>query len=84
MVNNSSKSIEYVATNIKVTRKGISNRLNHDTSYSSDKIILPNEGWGLCWNVLDDNFDPYKRRPLDGVDMDVEITHFYPRFKDKN
>lgn len=84
VVNNSSKTIEYTSTRIKVTKKGFSSQLNYDTSFSYDKIIPPTEGWGMCWSVFDDNFDSYKRKPLDGKDMDVAVTSFYPRFTNKN
>jgi len=85
VVNNSSKTIESISTNVKVTKRGYSSRLNYDTSYSSDKILLPAEGWGSCWKVFSDNYDSnYDRKPLDGDGMEVVVTSFYPIFKDKD
>lgn len=81
VVNNSKKTVDKVTIYVKVTKKGYSTQLNYDTSYSIDKILAPSEGWGGCVTVLDNHYDWAKRKPLDGKDMAVTISTFYPTFQ---
>lgn len=81
VVNNSKKTVDKVTIYVKVTKAGHSTQLNYDTSYSIDRILAPSEGWGGCVAVLDNHFDWAKRKPLDGKDMAVTISTFYPSFQ---
>lgn len=80
VVNNSSKTIEKISINIKVTKTGFSSKLNGWGNFDYDKIIKPGESWGLCWSV---NSADYGKPNLDGNDMDAVVEYFSPTFSDK-
>jgi hypothetical protein len=84
VVNNSTKTIESISFYLKVTKKGFSKQLNYSSSMEYDKILPPGEGWAQCWRIQDDNYDWAKRKTLDGNDMEIAVTSFYPKFKDKD
>lgn len=81
VVNKSKKTLDKVTIYVKVTKNGHSTQLNYDTSYSVDKILTPGNSWGYCVTVLDNHYDWAKRKPLDGKDMVVKISTFYPTFQ---
>jgi len=80
IVNNSSKTLEKISVDVKVTRIGYSSKLNGWDSFAYDKIIKPGESWAQCWSVRGTD---YARSNLDGTDLEAAVESFTPTFMDK-
>lgn len=80
--NNSSKTLTNISVDFKVAKKGYSSELNNYSGITSDKILAPNEASGFCYMVESKDSTGFKQKFLKGPDLVVEVTRFYPKFKD--
>ena len=80
--NKSSKTLEHLEVYFKVTKKGYSTQLNSWDSFTSDKILKPNEEVILCSMVEAKDSNGFDRKYLKSNDLVAEITRTYATFKD--
>lgn len=74
--NSSIKTISHISVDVKVSRLGYSNKINNYSSFDSDKLIKPNEGFQTCWRVNSTDYN----ETLDGENMGVVLESFYVNF----
>lgn len=74
--NISNKTIEHISVYVKVTNLGYSNKINDYSSFDSDKLIKPKEGFQACWKVNSTEYN----ETLDGDNMAVVLESFNVNF----
>lgn len=75
VTNKSSKVILSYTFHIKARRPGYSTNLARSyESYSSDRIINPNERWAMCWKIVKDGSGYPKTEYLDEPKLEVEAV----------
>ncbi len=74
--NKSTQTIEHIRVDAKVTKMGYSNKINNYSSFDSDKIFKPQEGFQSCWRV----YSTESNETLDGENMTVVLENFHVNF----
>lgn len=74
--NTSTKTIEHISVDVKVTNFGYSNKINDYSSFANDKLIEPNKGFQTCWRVNSETYG----ETLDGQNMAVVLESFDVNF----
>jgi hypothetical protein len=76
ILNGSSKKILEVSMKLSAREPGYSTDLVYGSSYTSDRIILPNEGWSVCYRF------PELRSGADGTKLEWSVKRNWISFEE--
>jgi hypothetical protein len=82
VINDSAKTILSYTFDVVARQKGYSKNLARSyETYSDDKVLGPNEGYGTCWRIIKDGANYPKVEYLEDTSLEVSVVNFSPSFE---